>query len=65
LAAQGYRPVVLCSTPSLRAGLKQITSAALPKLAVLSLNEITRDTQVESIAQIGTDILQLVEVGAS
>ena len=52
----GYPPVVICS-PQIRAGLKQITSQALPKLAVLSLNEITRDTQVEAHGQVPADVL--------
>ena len=50
-------PVVLCGSPTLRAGLKHVTTSVLPKLAVLSLNEITRDTQVESVRQIAADIL--------
>ncbi len=47
----GHAPVVLCS-PQVRAGLRQITSVALPKLAVLSLNEVTRDTAVEPHGQV-------------
>lgn len=64
LTATGHPPVICCS-PQVRAGLKQITSAALPKIAVLSLNEITRDTEVESVGQMGVDILQGAEAGAS
>jgi len=60
LAGSGHRPVVLCTSPSLRAGLKQVTLTALPKLAVLSLNEITRDTQVESVGQVSTESLPRV-----
>ena len=56
LVKAGYPPVVICG-PQIRAGLKQITSQALPKLAVLSLNEITRDTQVEARGQVPADIL--------
>lgn len=51
LAQLGHPPVVLCS-PQVRAGLRQITSVALPKLAVLSLNEVTRDTAVEPHGQV-------------
>ncbi|MDA0833546.1 MAG: flagellar biosynthesis protein FlhA [Planctomycetota bacterium] len=51
LVSAGYPPVVLCN-PQVRAGLKQITAPALPKLAVISLNEITRDTDVESLGQV-------------
>jgi flagellar biosynthesis protein FlhA len=57
LTAAGYPPVLL-TTPQIRAALRQITSAALPALAVLSLSEVTRDTQVESTGQVGLDALQ-------
>lgn len=57
LVQSGFPPVVVCS-PQIRAGLKQITSTSLPKLAVLSLNEITRDTEVESMGQVGMDLMQ-------
>ena len=61
LIAVGQHPVVLCS-PQVRAGLKQITQAALPRLAVLSLNEVTRDTEVESLGQVDVSALQVAEV---
>jgi len=65
LVTAGHLPVVICS-PQVRAGLKQITSASLPRLAVVSLNEITRDTQVESLGQVSADELkQLVGMGVS
>lgn len=51
LVKLGHPPVVLCS-PQVRSGLRQITSVALPKLAVLSLNEVTRDTAVEPHGQV-------------
>jgi len=51
LVSLGYPPVIVCG-PQVRAGLKQITHSALPKLAVLSMNEVTRDTEVEAIGQI-------------
>ena len=41
-------PVVLCS-PQIRAAFKQMTLPHLPQLVVLSYNEITRDTQIESL----------------
>ncbi len=44
----GQRPIVLVS-PQIRPGLKQLTAAQLPKLVVLSYNEITRDTRIESL----------------
>jgi flagellar biosynthesis protein FlhA len=43
----GKTPLVLVS-PQIRPGLKQITQINLPRLKVLSYNEITRDTQIES-----------------
>ncbi|MCA8985603.1 MAG: flagellar biosynthesis protein FlhA [Planctomycetaceae bacterium] len=56
LVKTGHLPVVICS-PQVRAGLKQITAQALPKLAVISLNEITRDTAVEAVGQLSADVL--------
>ncbi len=52
LAAAGQRPVVLVS-PQIRPAVKHITAGQLPNLVVLSYNEITRDTQIESLATIG------------
>jgi flagellar biosynthesis protein FlhA len=48
LTRAGHPPVVLVS-PQIRAGLRQITASSLPKLVVLSYNEITRDTKIESV----------------
>ncbi len=47
LSRAGHMPIVLVS-PQIRPGLKQLTAAALPRLIVLSYNEITRDTRIES-----------------
>jgi flagellar biosynthesis protein FlhA len=47
LEIQSSAPVVLVS-PQIRAGLKQLTRARLPRLVVLGYDEITRDTRVES-----------------
>lgn len=41
-------PIVLVS-PQIRPGLKQMTQSHLPKLVVLSFNEVTRDTKIESV----------------
>ena len=49
LTMAGHPPVLLVS-PQIRAGLKQMTSTQLSRLIVLSYNEITRDTQIESVA---------------
>ncbi len=56
LTAPGYPPVVL-TTPQIRSALRQITAASLTGLTVMSLNEITKDTQVESAGQVGIDVL--------
>ena len=47
LSRQGLTPVVLVS-PQIRPGLKQMTASILPRLVVMSYNEVTRDTQIES-----------------
>ena len=49
LTTANHRPIVLVS-PQIRAALKQMTSAHLPQLIVLSYNEITRDTLIDSMA---------------
>ena len=41
-------PIVLVS-PQIRPGLKMLTASHLPRLVVLSYNEITRDTKIESV----------------
>jgi flagellar biosynthesis protein FlhA len=51
LTARHKTPIVLVS-PQIRAALKQITSSHLPQLVVLSYNEITRDTKIESAAMV-------------
>ena len=51
LEREGYPPVVLVA-PQIRPALKQLTAAQLPRLVVLSYNEITRDTQIESAAMV-------------
>ncbi|MCE9607362.1 MAG: flagellar biosynthesis protein FlhA [Planctomycetia bacterium] len=51
LSAQNRQPIVLVS-PQIRAALKQMTQPHLPLLAVLSYNEITRDTTIESVAMV-------------
>ncbi len=47
------RPPVVLVSPQIRAGLKQLTAGHLPQLVVLSYNEITRDTQIESVGLVG------------
>jgi len=48
LQHRGHPPVLLVS-PEVRAALRQLTAARLPALAVLSYDEITPDTIVESV----------------
>ncbi|MGD9127279.1 MAG: flagellar biosynthesis protein FlhA [Planctomycetia bacterium] len=50
-SVQGRTPVLLVS-PQIRPAVRQMTQTHLPKLVVLSYNEITRDTQIESTAMI-------------
>ena len=45
-------PPVLLVSPQIRAGLKQLTTPHLPQLVVLSYNEITRDTMIESMGMV-------------
>jgi flagellar biosynthesis protein FlhA len=47
LITAGHPPVILVS-PRIRPGVRQITFASLPRLRVLSYNEITQDTRIES-----------------
>jgi flagellar biosynthesis protein FlhA len=51
LQRSGNPPVLLVS-PEVRAGLKQVTAARLPALVVLSYDEITPDTIVESVRMV-------------
>jgi flagellar biosynthesis protein FlhA len=51
LTMAGHAPVLLVS-PQIRAGLKQMMSSHLSRLVVLSYNEVTRDTQIESLAMV-------------
>ncbi len=51
LIVANHRPIVLCS-PQIRPAVKELASSHLPDLIVLSYNEITRDTRIESVAMI-------------
>jgi len=55
LTQANHHPIVLVS-PQIRAALKQLTEPHLPKLIVLSFNEVTRDTQIESVAIVGDQV---------
>ncbi|TWU17031.1 Flagellar biosynthesis protein FlhA [Allorhodopirellula heiligendammensis] len=47
LIALGHHPVVLVS-PRIRPGLHRIVAASMPRVRILSYNEITQDTQIQS-----------------
>jgi flagellar biosynthesis protein FlhA len=47
----GRRPVVLVD-PRIRPAVRQLTAGRIPQLAVLSYDEITRDTVVESASMV-------------
>jgi flagellar biosynthesis protein FlhA len=51
LMRQGKPPILLVS-PQIRPGLRQMTQASMPRLVVLSYNEITRDTKIEALGMI-------------
>ncbi|MBN2022714.1 MAG: flagellar biosynthesis protein FlhA [Pirellulales bacterium] len=51
LTVANHPPVILVS-PQIRAALRQMTASHLPKLVVLSYNEVTRDTRIESVAMV-------------
>lgn len=50
--AQHNMPPVLLVNPQIRAALKQMTSSNLPHLVVLSYNEVTRDTKIDSVGMV-------------
>lgn len=51
-AANGEEAVVLCS-PAIRPALKRLTARILPRLSVLSYNEIASNAQVQSVGMVG------------
>ncbi len=53
MLARENRPLVVLVSPQIRAALKQLTAAQLPRLIVLSYAEITRDTPIECVATAG------------
>ena len=59
------RPPILLVSPEIRPAVKLLTSSRLPQLVVLGYNEITRDTQIESVAMVTeeTDDEQMAAAG--
>ncbi len=52
------RPPVVLVSPEIRPAVKQLTAARLPHLIVFGYNEITRDTQIESVAMVTEETAQ-------
>ncbi|MGC4003494.1 MAG: flagellar biosynthesis protein FlhA [Pirellulales bacterium] len=50
--ARLHKPPVILVGPQIRAGLKSLTASQLPRLVVLSFNEVTRDTIIESVGMV-------------
>ncbi|MDR1494361.1 MAG: flagellar biosynthesis protein FlhA [Planctomycetaceae bacterium] len=50
---QANLPPIVLVNPQIRAALKQMTSSTLGSLVVLSYNEITRDTKINSVGMVG------------
>ena len=46
---QTGKPPVLLVSPQIRPGLRQMTAGNLPRMHVLSYNEVTRDTHLDSV----------------
>jgi len=49
---QASRPRCLLVSPRIRASVRQITQDTLPDLRILSYNEISRDTNIESVGMV-------------
>ncbi len=58
LLRAGHSPVVVCGS-KVRPILRHIAAGPLPKLAVLSLNEIPRDTRLQSHGQVPLNAVKL------
>ena len=58
LVRAGHLPVVVCGAKA-RRSVRYITVGPLPKLTVLSLNEIPRETRVESHGQVPLNAVKL------
>ncbi|WP_166831313.1 flagellar biosynthesis protein FlhA [Thalassoroseus pseudoceratinae] len=54
---RGSHPVLVCG-PAIRSGVKKLTEADLPSLAVLSTNEIMPDLDIEAVGQVALESLQ-------
>lgn len=43
------KPAIVLTSPQIRPGLRQMTQSRLPRVVVLSFNELTRDTRIEAV----------------
>ena len=50
-ASMGHQAVVLCS-PSIRPAVKRLTARVLPRLGVISYNEVASNAQVQSVGMV-------------
>ena len=46
--------IVLATSSSVRLGLRHLTATTFPRLTILSLNEVSRDTQIDSLGQVAS-----------
>lgn len=58
LSRDGLSAVVVCG-PKVRRVLRQICASSLPRIAVLSLNEIPRDTTIRSAGQVPLNAIKM------
>jgi flagellar biosynthesis protein FlhA len=54
--------VALTTSSVIRLGLRHITATEFPRLTVLSLNDISRDTQIESLGQVANFVAGTLRV---
>ena len=58
LVRAGHPPVIICAA-QVRPLLRNLMETSLPRLAVLSINEITRETKVKSYGQIPVNSIKV------
>ncbi len=58
LTSIGLQQAIITTAPQIRAGVRQMCHRTLPKLAVLSLNEITPETQIVSRGFVSAEVLR-------
>ena len=58
LVRSGHAPVIVCSA-EVRPVLRKMTQSTLPRLTVLSLNEITQDTCVKTYGQVPMNSIRM------